>query len=477
MLFNSFDFGLFLVIVYLLYWLLGAKNRTPQNVFLLVSSYFFYGLWDWRFLLLIIASSLIDFFAGKAIFATSRLSTKKIYLWISLLWNLGVLFTFKYFNFFIENFTNLFGLDIPESGYSFINVIIPVGLSFYTFQTMSYTIDVYRGRIKATNNLLEFLCFVSFFPQLVAGPIERARMLLVQFEKNRKFNFQETKEGLRQILWGLFKKMVVADNVAIVVNTYFDTPQDYGSLTILYAATLFFFQIYCDFSGYSDIAIGTAKLFGFKLSKNFNIPYLAKTASEYWQRWHITLTRWFTDYVYGPIIKSTNNSYLMKTISLIITMILIGLWHGANWTFVIFGLFQAVFIALERIKWVRKGKTYSLHKGLNKAPIIINILYIAPLIIGAGIIFRSRDIDHAIQIYERIFSFTASPNFSLVIGFKICVVFILIAAEILTRFKNYPLLELEKYINRPMRWVIYYALIFIIFRYAGPKEQFIYFQF
>ncbi len=477
MLFNSFDFGLFLVIVYLLYWLLGAKNRTPQNVFLLVSSYFFYGLWDWRFLLLIIASSLIDFFAGKAISATSRLSTKKIYLWISILWNLGVLFTFKYFNFFIENFSNLFGLDIPESGYSFINVIIPVGLSFYTFQTMSYTIDVYRGRIKATNNLLEFLCFVSFFPQLVAGPIERARMLLVQFEKNRKFNFQETKEGLRQILWGLFKKMVVADNVAIVVNTYFDTPQDYGSLTILYAATLFFFQIYCDFSGYSDIAIGTAKLFGFKLSKNFNIPYLAKTASEYWQRWHITLTRWFTDYVYGPIIKSTNNSYLMKTISLIITMILIGLWHGANWTFVIFGLFQAVFIALERIKWVRKGKTYSLHKGLNKAPIIINILYIAPLIIGAGIIFRSRDIDHAIQIYERIFSFTASPNFSLVIGFKICVVFILIAAEILTRFKNYPLLELEKYINRPMRWVIYYALIFIIFRYAGPKEQFIYFQF
>ena len=461
----------------MLYWLIGAKNRTPQNVLLLVSSYFFYGLWDWRFLFLIVASSLIDFFAGKAIYATSKIGRKKLYLWISILWNLGVLFTFKYFNFFIENFTDLFGLDVPQSGYHFINVIIPVGLSFYTFQTMSYTIDVYRERSKATNNLLEFLCFVSFFPQLVAGPIERARMLLKQFEIKRKFNFQDTKEGLRQIVWGLFKKMVVADNVAVVVNTYFDTPQEYGSLTILYAATLFFFQIYCDFSGYSDVAIGTAKLFGFKLSKNFNIPYLAKTVSDYWQRWHITLTRWFTDYVYGTIIKNTSRSYLMKTVALIITMTLIGFWHGANWTFVIFGLIQAVFIAVERIQWVKNGKTYTLGKGLNKAPFIINFIYTSAIIIGAGIFFRSRDLDHAIQIYERLFSFSSSPEFSLVIGYKICVVFILMAAEILTRFKNYPLFELEKYINRPTRWVIYYVFIFIIFRYAGPKEQFIYFQF
>jgi D-alanyl-lipoteichoic acid acyltransferase DltB (MBOAT superfamily) len=476
-LFNSFDFGVFLIIVYLLYWAIGVNKRVFQNVLLLSASYFFYGLWDWRFLILIIASSLIDFYAGKAITASSKKGAKKLYLWISILWNLGVLFTFKYFNFFIENFTDLFGLDVPETGYHFINVIIPVGLSFYTFQTMSYTIDVYRERSKATNNLLEFLCFVSFFPQLVAGPIERARSLLSQFEKKRIFNFQNTKEGLRQILWGLFKKIVVADNVAVVVNTYFDAPQDYGSLTMLYASTLFFFQIYCDFSGYSDVAIGTAKLFGFNLSKNFNIPYLAKTVSDYWQRWHITLTRWFTDYVYGPIVKNTNRSYTMKTLALFITMMLIGLWHGANWTFVLFGLIQAVFIAVERIQWKRNGKTFTLAKGLNKAPFIINFIYTSAIIIGSGIFFRSRDLDHALLVYERLFSFSASPEFSLVIGYKICVVLILMAAEIITRKKNYPLFEFEKQINRPTRWVIYYVFIFIIFRYAGPTEQFIYFQF
>ncbi len=477
MLFNSFDFGIFLIIVYLLYWTIGRERRTFQNLLLVTSSYFFYGLWDWRFLSLIIASSFIDFYTGKAIERTSNKGSKKGWLWFSILWNLGILFVFKYFNFFIDNMGALFSTKIPEQGYHFIKVIIPVGLSFYTFQTMSYTIDVYRGRNKATNNLLEFLCFVSFFPQLVAGPIERARELLNQFEQKRNFSLQNTKEGLRQMLWGLFKKIVVADNLAVIVNTYYEAPQDYGSITLLFASTIFYFQIYCDFSGYSDIAIGTAKLFGFKLSKNFNIPYLTRTVANYWQRWHITLTKWFTDYVYGPIIKSTNRGYFMRFTAILVTMVLIGFWHGAKWTFVFFGLIQAVFIILERIEYKVGKKTYSLTKVLNKAPLVISIIYIGSIIIGSIIFFRAQDIDQAFLIYKRIFSFIPSPEFSLVIGYKISVVFILIAAEILTRFKNYPLFELEKHFNRPIRWVFYYAFIFIIFRYAGPKEQFIYFQF
>lgn len=477
MLFNSFDFGLFLVVVYFLYWGIGTTRIPLQNTLLLVASYLFYGLWDWFFLLLIMASSLVDYVAGNRIERTSKQVVKKRWLGFSILWNLGVLFTFKYFNFFIDNFNSLFGITQSNTGYSFVDIIIPVGLSFYTFQTMSYTIDVYRGNSKAENNLLEFLCFVSFFPQLVAGPIERASRLLPQFKKERKFDVVASKEGLRQILWGLFKKMVVADNVAVAVNTIYATPEDYGSLSLLYASILFFFQIYCDFSGYSDVAIGTAKLFGFKLSKNFNIPYLAKTVANYWQRWHITLTKWFTDYVYAPLVKNTSRTYGMKTVALFITMMLIGLWHGASWNFIIFGLIQAVFIAVERIRFPFKGKGYSLATALNNAPLLINLLYTSTIIIGAGIFFRATDIPMAFTVIKRIVTYIPSDNFSWMIGVKVLVVPLLMLVEILNRQKSFPLESLQKKFNKPIRWFVYYLLIFLIIRYAGPKEQFIYFQF
>jgi D-alanyl-lipoteichoic acid acyltransferase DltB (MBOAT superfamily) len=477
MLFNSFDFGIFLLLVYLAYWTIGVKKRTTQNILLLVSSYIFYGLWDWRFLLLIIGSSLVDYIAGRQINASDKQGHKKLWLYFSLFWNLGVLFTFKYFSFFIDNFTSLFGIEAVENGYYFWNVVIPVGLSFYTFQTLSYTIDVYRGKLKATHNLLEFLCFVSFFPQLVAGPIERAGKLLKQFEKKRSFDYQKTKEGLRQILWGLFKKMVVADNVSIAVNAIYDSPQDQGTLSLIYASILFFFQIYCDFSGYSDVAIGTAKLFGFKLSKNFNIPYLSRSSSDFWQRWHITLTRWFTDYVYAPFIKHKNKSYLLKTIGLFITMTLIGFWHGANWNFIAFGLLNAIVITMERIPIKIKGKNYSLISFLTRMPFGFTTIYIFLLIMSSCIFFRAKDIEEAYIIFKRLGSFIPSPDFSLIIGAKVGVVIILIFAEVFTRFKEYPLQLLEEKAPRIIRWMIYYTLIFIIFRYAGPKEQFIYFQF
>lgn len=477
MLFNSFDFGLFLAVVYFLYYSIGLNNRRAQNILLLLASYIFYGLWDWRFLSLIFLSSLVDYYAAIGIEASKKKDIRRLFLFGSLFWNLGVLFTFKYFNFFLDGFTSLFFSYQPDEGYYFWNVIIPVGLSFYTFQTMSYSIDVYQKTIKANKNIVEFLCFVSFFPQLVAGPIERARKLLPQFKNNRIFDVKKSKEGLRQILWGLFKKIVVADNVAVAVNIIYAEPETYGSLSLLYASVLFFFQIYCDFSGYSDIAIGTAKLFGFELSKNFNIPYLSRSVSEFWHRWHITLTRWFTDYVYTPIARMKKKNYVFKTFALFVSMTLIGLWHGANWTFIAFGAFQATTISIERIPFKIHGKNVTLINYLTKIPLPLTMIYSFGLITTSCIFFRAATISDAFTVIGRIWSFIPSENFSLIIGWKVLVIPVLVLAEVFTRFKPYPLIELERYVSRPIRWAIYYTLVFIIFRYAGPQEEFIYFQF
>jgi len=478
LLFNSFSFGLFLPIVFIAYWTIGSKRVAIQNILLLLASYFFYGLWDWRFLSLIFISSIVDYYAGKAIKFSKNDIGRKFYLYLSIGWNLGVLFIFKYFNFFAESFADLFYLNDASYTYNTLNIILPVGLSFYTFQTMSYSIDVYRKRIEPTNNFLNFLCFVSFFPQLVAGPIERARSLLPQFKIERKFDLAIVKDGLRQILWGLFKKVVIADNVALAVNAIYADPGDQSSLSLLYASALFFFQIYCDFSGYSDIAIGSAKLFGFKLSKNFNIPYLSRSVSEFWQRWHITLTKWFTDYVYAPIIKNKKNrNYTIKTIALFISMTLIGLWHGANWTFIAFGVLQAVMISIERIPIKIKGRSLNFNYFLTKVPLGLTIIYSFTLIMASCIFFRAESLEMAVNIFKRIGTLSSGNNFSLVIGWRIWLVVLLIFIEYFTRFKNHPFEFLDKKYSKPIRWIIYYIFIFIIFRYAGPKEEFIYFQF
>ncbi len=477
MLFNSFNFGLFLPIVLLLYWAIGYQKIKFQNLLLLIASYFFYGLWDWRFLLLILISSLIDYYSGIEIEKSATKSRKKFFLFFSVFWNLGILFVFKYYNFFITEFTTLFGLESSEYAFSSLNIILPVGLSFYTFQTLSYSLDVYKGKIKATYNLLNFLCFVSFFPQLVAGPIERAGNLLPQFNKSRTLDINNFKDGLRLILWGLFKKMVVADNVALAVNAIYASPDEQGSLSLFYASALFFFQIYCDFSGYSDIAIGSAKLFGFKLSKNFNIPYLSRSVSEFWQRWHITLTRWFTEYVYASIIRKYKHSYIIKTFALFVSMGLIGLWHGANWTFIVFGIYQAIMIAIERIPFKFKGKKVSINYYINKMPLGFAVVYSFIIITSSSIFFRAESLSSAFEIIKTIVSFIPSEKFTTVIGLKVLVIPFLVLLEYVTRTKNHPFEELEKIMNRPLRWAVYYIFIIAIIRYAGPAEQFIYFQF
>ncbi len=419
---------------------------------------------------------MVDYWVGRSLNIQSNIGTRKLWLSLSVLCNLGILFVFKYYNFFINGFTELFNLNSQDYMFSSLQVILPVGLSFYTFQTLSYSIDVYRKRSKPTSNIINFLCFVSFFPQLVAGPIERSKNLLPQFEKDRSFDRSEFVDGLRQILWGLFKKIVIADNVAIAVTAIYANPVEHGSLSLLYASALFFFQIYCDFSGYSDIAIGTARLFGFKLSKNFNIPYLSRSVAEFWQRWHITLTRWFTDYVYGPITIG-RKSYVVRTLGLFITMGLIGLWHGANWTFVVFGLFQALTISIERIPITVRGKEYNLNYYLVRMPLAITVVYSFTLIMTSCIFFRSESLDMAFYIIHKIVSFVPSESFSLEIGYRVLFIPLLIILEYSTRFKNHPFQDLQIKIGRPLRWAAYYIIIFFIFRYAGPKEEFIYFQF
>ncbi len=474
-LFNSFDFGLFLVLAYLLYWGIGTRQRIAQNFFLLLASYFFYAFWDWRFLALLVTSSLIDYFAGIGIASSNVHLKRKLILWVSITWNLGVLFLFKYFNFFIESFESMFQLS-SSGAYNFWNVAIPVGLSFYTFQTMGYSIDVFQRKIPPAKNILNFLCFVSFFPQLVAGPIEKAKSLLPQFDRNRTFDMQRSKEGLRQILWGLFKKIIVAEKLGLAVNMAFENPESYNFITLTYAAILFCFQIYCDFSGYTDIAIGTAKLFGFDLSRNFRLPYLAKSISEFWQRWHITLTRWFSDYVYTPIIHPyKQKTTAIRTLALLVTMTLVGLWHGARWTFLFFGLFNAVVMIVERIPMFKKRIT--LRKKLSLSPRWLSLCYVFLMFLISGVLFRATSMDQAMFIVKRIFSFTWEGAFTSLISWKLGYLIFMIAAELFFRRMEYPLQSLERIVPKPLRWAIYYLLIVILIRYAEPKEAFIYFQF
>ena len=299
--FNSLEFLFFLTSVFILYWFIFNRAKKFRNFFILIISYYFYGCWDWRFLSLIIISSAVDYFVGQSIYKTKNAKAKKYLLFISIAVNLTILGFFKYYNFFIENFISFFSILNYEFNLQTLKIILPIGISFYTFQTMSYTIDIYKKTMKPTNDLIAFFAFVSFFPQLVAGPIERASNLLPQFYKKHNFNYNLATNGLKQILWGFFKKIVIADNCAIYVNLIFNDPYSRNGSEILIASILFAFQIYGDFSGYSDIAIGSASLFGFKLKTNFLYPYFSRDIAEFWRRWHISLSTWFRDYVYIPL--------------------------------------------------------------------------------------------------------------------------------------------------------------------------------
>ena len=347
MLFNSSAFLVFLVVVFIVYWKAASVSNLRGRWVLLISSYIFYGWWDWRFLILIVISSASDFFIGKMIYHTKQQQKRKLLLGLSLAINLGILFFFKYFGFFIDSLRAVTGAEVSATGWDSLDIILPVGISFYTFQTLSYTIDIYRRKIEPTRSALTFFTFVAFFPQLVAGPIERAIRLIPQFERNSPFTFSRASSGLQLMLWGFFKKMVIADQLAFLVDAVYGSPENFGGAAIIVTTLFFGFQIYCDFSGYSDIAIGTARLFGIELMVNFRTPYFATSLKHFWHRWHISLSTWFRDYVYIPLGGSRNSSFRTAQ-NILITFVVSGLWHGANVTFLIWGFIHGVAYVTEQ---------------------------------------------------------------------------------------------------------------------------------
>ncbi len=483
MLFNSLDFAVFLPIVFVLYWFVTARHLKLQNILLLVASYVFYGWWDWRFLSLILFSSLVDYFVALAMSRSDDPRRRKGLLWISVLVNIGFLGFFKYFNFFVASFTDAFTLfGMPMQGYS-LSIILPVGISFYTFQTLSYTIDVYRRKLEPTRDFIAFSAFVSFFPQLVAGPIERAKNLLPQFYVKRKFDYAEATEGLKQILWGLFKKMVIADNCAVFVNVVFEDYASHNASTLLLAAVFFAFQIYGDFSGYSDIAIGTSRLFGFRLMQNFAYPYFSRDIAEFWRRWHISLSTWFRDYVYIPLGGSRGPTYKQLR-NVFIVFVVSGFWHGANWTFIFWGGLNALyFVPLLLLKRNRSNlDVVAAHRWYPSLRELWGMLTTFGITVLAWIFFRSETVGDAFRYIISLFDASLFRAIDVKINISLQLLFYLIAfmllVEWLGRRKEFALSQMAPKWPQLVRWTFYAFIVFCILMYMQTEETpFIYFQF
>jgi len=487
MFFNSLDFAIFLPIVFVLYWFVAQNNLKLQNALIVISSYVFYGWWDWRFLSLIIFSTLVDYTIGKRLRNEEQQSKRKVLLWSSIIVNLGFLGFFKYYNFFLDNFVDAFSLFGMQINANSLNIILPVGISFYTFQTLSYTIDVYRKKLEPTQDFVAFSAFVCFFPQLVAGPIERATNLLPQFYKKRTFEYNKAVDGMRQILWGLFKKVVIADNCAEFANQIFNNSADMNGSTLVLGAIFFTFQIYGDFSGYSDIAIGTSRLFGFDLKQNFATPYFSRDIAEFWRRWHISLSTWFRDYLYIPLGGSRGGTW-MKVRNTFAIFLVSGFWHGANWTFIIWGALNAIyFLPLLLTNSNRKNLGIVAEgKLLPSIRELFAMLTTFGLTVFAWIFFRAENLSHAFSYIQSMFSKTLftipvqdlkyiSVGAHIIYVCLLVVLFILL--EWVQRNKDH---SLQININsryRILKHIFYYTLIVLIILYGGGDQEFIYFQF
>ncbi len=480
MLFNSLHFLVFLPVVFLLYWQLASKKLQYQHLLLLAAGYYFYGCWDPRFLLLLFFSTALDYFSGKQIAAAATKTSKRTWLWISIGINVGFLGFFKYYNFFIESFATLLGSWSLHTDPWLLNIILPVGISFYTFHGLSYVLDIYHERIQPTTNFLQYAVFISFFPLLVAGPIERANHLLPQLSTTQQFNTAKMKDGLRQILWGFFKKIVIADSCAAYVNMAFNDPAAFNGSSLALAVFFFAMQIYGDFSGYSDIAIGTARLFGFDVKKNFAYPYFSRDIAEFWRRWHISLSTWFRDYVYIPLGGSRGSRWLSIR-NIFIIFLLSGFWHGANVTFIIWGGLHAVyFLPLflfntnrQHMHIVAEGKAWPGIK--DAAKILITFL----LVCFAWIFFRANNLQVAGVFIQQMFSaslFEMPDRSMLPLS-----VFVMIGLFLLIEWKGrqhlYAIEKMCLQYSIYIRWAWYYAILAAIIYFSGQGQSFIYFQF
>lgn len=478
MLFNSIEFAIFLPLVFLIYWFVFPKNRSLQNAFLLVASYVFYGWWDWRFLVLIAFTSLTDYLIGNRMHRIQEKKKRRTLLGISLLINLGMLGFFKYFNFFTESFSEAFRLFGKSMDSPTLHIILPVGISFYTFQSLSYILDIYHKRLEPEKNPVTFFAFVSFFPQLVAGPIERAANLLPQFNRNRQFDTALAKDGMRQIAWGLFKKVVIADNLADYVNEVFSGYSDYSGSTLFLAAILFAFQIYGDFSGYSDMASGTAKLMGFRLMRNFNYPYFSRSIPEFWRRWHISLSNWFRDYLFYPL-GAGYGSRLRTVRNILVVFAISGLWHGANKTFLIWGCLHGLFMLFwifipqtRKITPVAGGK--NLFPSLSE---VFQILLTFLIVVIAWVFFRAESLPKALAFLEHIVTggFLSIPYVYSVKLYLIPLLFMVIL-EWFRRHREHPLsMKNESSFQRRLLDALVILLIFVFGDFSD--QAFIYFQF
>lgn len=480
MLFNSLQFAVFLPIVFFLYWFVTNKSLKAQNILLLVSSYFFYACWDWRFLFLLVFSTLLDYYTGIKMAEAKDQHMKKFWFWLSISVNLGFLGIFKYYNFFAASFAE----SISHLGYQVnpwtLKVLLPVGISFYTFHGLSYVIDIYKDRIKPERNFIDYSVFVSFFPLLVAGPIERATHLLPQIQKKRTFDYARAVDGLRQILWGLFKKIVIADQCAEYANMVFNNSADHSGSTHVLGAIFFAFQIYCDFSGYSDIALGTARLFGIELLRNFAFPYFSRDIAEFWRRWHISLSTWFKDYLYIPLGGSKGGTW-MKVRNTFIIFLVSGFWHGANWTFIIWGFLNALYIMPSILLNTNRNNLEIVAKGqiLPSLRDFFSILITFGLTVFAWIFFRASSFGSAISYIGKIFSvslFTV-PDTSGKTIVMILIIAVFIIIEWMGREQQYAIANLGMKWSRAVKWSVYYAIILGIIYFSGAEQQFIYFQF
>lgn len=474
MLFNSIEYLLFLPTVFILYWFIFNKNLKVQNILLLISSYFFYAWWDWRFLFLLMLSTLIDYSFGFLVKKhTGR--KKKLYLWLAVFNNLAVLGFFKYYNFFAESTQSMLAKFGFETHPYLLNIVLPVGISFYTFHGMSYVFDIYREKTNPIRNFVEYAVFVCFFPLLVAGPIERATHLLPQVQTKRIFNKFQAVEGIKMMIWGFFKKIVIADSLAPIVDNIFENYQHNSGITLLFGAVLFAIQIYGDFSGYTDIALGTAKLFGFELITNFKFPYFARDIAEFWRRWHISLSSWFRDYLYIPLggsrvgkLKAVRNTFIIFLVS--------GFWHGANWTYIVWGGFHALLFIPSLVMGTNRKNTNEIigeHNILPSAKEILNILITFLLVTIAWIFFRAPDISSAFGYLGRMFTEIGSPfNSRLMFMSDMAMIVLLIVYDywLMKRFKM-PLF---------VTVLLYTFLLLCIigaFQETAFSNQFIYFQF
>ena len=468
MLFTSIEFFVFLPLVFALYWLLNRNTRL-QNLLVVVASYLFYGWWDWRFLLLIAFTSLCSYFSGLLI-CSGR--WKKTAMWCNIVVNLAILGLFKYYDFFASEFAQMFGMQ-PDS--VTLHLVLPVGISFYTFQALSYSIDVYRGKLVPTRDVVAFFAYVSFFPQLVAGPIERATNLLPQFQQQRQFDYLMAVDGVRQMLWGFFKKVVVADNCAVYVDEIWNNVSGESSLNLIMAAGLFSIQIYCDFSGYSDIAIGCAKLFGIRLMRNFNVPYFSRDIAEFWRRWHISLTTWFRDYVYIPLGGSRVSKWKVVRNTFVIFLVS-GFWHGANWTFLLWGAFHALLF----LPLILLGKNRKYTDNVAEERLLPNVKELCQMLLTfvlaafGWILFRSQSIGEAVSFIGGIFTGGfGEANFPMR---TFCFVALLLVVEWVQRKREHGL-DMTGVRSGVARYACYLVTLVLIFVFGVFNETFIYFQF